>query len=135
MKRLLTYMSLLAALCFPVMSTVYASAAFDPFEEVCTGSIPKTGEDASTVCVDKDQGGNPLSGNDGIIIRAARILSYITGIASVIVIMIAGIKYVTSGGDSNSINSAKSTMVYALVGLIVTAVAQGIIMFVLNRLN
>ena len=132
MRRVLALLSLLVAFCFPVLAAVPANAAFDPFENVCTGA----GEQNSTVCTENNNSsGNPISGQDGILLRAARILAVLTGIASIIVMMIAGIKYITSGGDSNSINSAKNTMVYALVGLVITAVAQGIIVFVVNRLN
>lgn len=60
------------------------------------------------------------------------ILSWIVGLAAVIMIIISGLKYVTSNGDSNSISSAKSTLVYAIIGLIIVALAQVIVAFVLD---
>jgi len=61
------------------------------------------------------------------------ILSLVIGIAGVIMVIVGGFKYVISQGDSNSINSAKNTILYALVGLVVAAMAQVIVRFVLNR--
>ncbi len=61
------------------------------------------------------------------------ILSTIIGIAAVIVIMLAGFRYITAGGDANSISAAKNTLIYAIVGLVVAALAQVIVRFVLNK--
>ncbi len=60
--------------------------------------------------------------------------SWIVGVASVIMIMVGGFKYVTSSGDSNSVNSAKNTILYALVGLVVVVLAQVIVRFVINEI-
>ena len=61
------------------------------------------------------------------------ILSMIVGIVAVVMIIIGGFKYVTSGGDSGSITSAKHTIIYAIVGLIIVALAQVIVRFVLSK--
>jgi len=42
---------------------------------------------------------------------------------------------VTTNGDSNSINSAKNTILYALIGLVISLLAQGIILFVINSVK
>ena len=63
------------------------------------------------------------------------LLSLIVGIAAVIMIIIAGLKYVTSGGDSNAVGSAKNTLIYAIVGLIVVAIAQFIVHFVVKNVH
>lgn len=62
------------------------------------------------------------------------ILSIIVGVAAVIMIIIGGFRYVTSGGDSASVNGAKNTILYAIIGLVVVALAQFIVRFVLGRL-
>jgi hypothetical protein len=46
-------------------------------------------------------------------------------------ILVGGLKYTTSGGDASSVSSAKNTIIYALVGLIVAAFAQFLVRFVL----
>lgn len=60
------------------------------------------------------------------------IFSWIVGVAAVIFIIYAGFRYVTSGGDSNQIKGAKDTMLYAMIGLVVVALAQIIVNFVLK---
>lgn len=66
---------------------------------------------------------------------AVNVLSLVVGVAAVIMIIISGFKYVTSGGDSNGISSAKNTLVYALVGLAIAATAQTLVHFVLNKVR
>ena len=47
-------------------------------------------------------------------------------------IMVGGFKYITSGGDSGKISSAKATIIYALVGLVIVAMAQFIVRFAIR---
>lgn len=59
------------------------------------------------------------------------ILSIVAGIVAVIMIIISGLRYITSGGDSSKVAAAKSSLIYALVGLAVAALAQLLVRFVL----
>jgi cytochrome bd-type quinol oxidase subunit 2 len=68
-----------------------------------------------------------------IVTQVVNIFSVIVGIVSVIMIIYGGFKYITSGGDSGNISAAKNTIVYALIGLVVVALAQFIVQFVLNK--
>ena len=61
------------------------------------------------------------------------IFSIIVGIVAVIMIIVGGLKYITSGGDSNNVTSAKNTILYAIIGLIIVALAQVIVRFVLAQ--
>ncbi len=61
------------------------------------------------------------------------LLSVLVGIVAVVMIVVAGFKYITSAGDSNKVSSAKSTLLYAIIGLVLVALAQIIVKFVLNR--
>lgn len=60
------------------------------------------------------------------------IMLFILGAIAVIMIVIGGIKYTTSNGDSSAITSAKNTILYAVVGLVVAILAYAIVNFVLN---
>lgn len=60
-------------------------------------------------------------------------LLYIIGIICVIVIIVGGIKYTTSNGDSNQITSAKNTILYAVIGLVVAMLAFAIVNFVVAQ--
>lgn len=68
-----------------------------------------------------------------MITKIINIFSIIVGVIAVIYIIIGGIKYVTSGGEANNITAAKNTIMFAIVGLIIVALAQIIVRFVLNK--
>ncbi|MEK7599542.1 MAG: pilin [Patescibacteria group bacterium] len=75
------------------------------------------------------------SDNSGIKELAAKIVqafSIIVGAVSVIMIIYGGFRYITSGGDSGRVGNAKNTLIYAIVGLIIVALAQVIVHFVIN---
>lgn len=61
------------------------------------------------------------------------LLLYAIGIISVIMIIIGGIRYATSNGDSSQITGAKNTILYAVVGLIVAMLAYAIVNFVVSQ--
>ena len=65
--------------------------------------------------------------------NVVNIFSYVVGAIAVIMIIYGGFRYITSGGDSNSVGSAKNTLIYAIVGLVIVALAQIIVHFVLNQ--
>ncbi len=60
------------------------------------------------------------------------ILLYILGAVAVVMIVIGGIRYTTSNGDSSNMTSAKNTILYAVVGLVVALMAYAIVNFVLD---
>lgn len=130
MKRILLTLSILVSLVFSGL--ILPAQAFDPFDQACTGASD------STVCQDRLQAqsatNNSLYGPNGVITRAIGLLSIVVGIASVIVIMLAGLRFITAGGDANNVASAKNTAKYAVIGVLITLLARGLIMFVFNKL-
>lgn len=70
---------------------------------------------------------------DQIVSQVINILSLAVGVVAVIMIIVGGFKYITSGGDSGNVTGAKNTILYAVVGLIVVALAQVIVRFVVDR--
>lgn len=56
----------------------------------------------------------------------------VAGIVAVIVIIVGGIRYTTSNGDAAGVKSAKNTILYAVVGLIVIIMASAITQFVIQ---
>jgi type IV secretion system pilin len=56
----------------------------------------------------------------------------VLGIISVIMIILGGIRYTTSGGDSAGIKTARDTIIYAIVGLVIAILAFAIVNFVLD---
>lgn len=70
---------------------------------------------------------------DNIVKNVINIISLVVGIAAVVMIIIGGLRYVTSNGDSGQVGNAKNTILYAVVGLVVVALAQVIVRFVVAK--
>ena len=70
---------------------------------------------------------------NNLITNIVNIFSVVVGIIAVIMIIIGGFRYITSGGDSGNVTSAKNTIMYAIIGLIIVALAQIIVRFVLSK--
>lgn len=66
-------------------------------------------------------------GVNNIVNTIVSILSYVVGVVAIIVVLLAGFKYITAAGDSGKITSAKNTLVYAIIGLVIAALAQVIV--------
>ncbi len=81
-----------------------------------------------------DNAGPGGAGVGGTIKKVINFMSVLVAAIAVIMVIWGGFKYVTSGGDSNNVSSAKSTIIYALVGLVIVALAQFIVQFVLKNL-
>ncbi len=73
-----------------------------------------------------------LFGSTGIFRTITNVLLFVLGAVSVIMIIIGGLRYVISGGNSTAVTAAKNTILYAIVGVIVALLAYAIINFVLN---
>lgn len=72
---------------------------------------------------------------DEIVLAVVNWLLFAVGVISVIMLIVGGIKYATSAGDSNKVTSAKNTIMYAIIGLAVAVLAFAIVGFVTNTLN
>jgi len=73
-----------------------------------------------------------LFGDVGIVTTITNILLFIVGALSVIMLIIGGLRYVISGGNSTAVTAAKNTILYAIVGLVISLLAFAAINFVLN---
>lgn len=73
-----------------------------------------------------------LFGDGGIFQQITNIMLFIIGVLSVIMLIIGGLRYVISGGNKDAVTSAKNTILYAIVGLVVALLAYAAIAFVLN---
>lgn len=123
MKKLVFLIALLAGLALPAV----AGAQYDPFGDACEG------QSDATVCQSRS-GDDPIAGRGGVIMRVVRIFSFVVGAATVIMVMFSGMKFITAGGDSTKIATARDTLLYALVGAVVFVFCELIIRFVISRL-
>lgn len=102
------------------------------------GSLPANASSKSIKNIKKGytaSGGtnqDKLDGNGGVIEVVVNTMLFIAGLLAVIIIIYSGIKYMTANGDKQKIESAKSTLMYAIVGLIITIIAYAIVNFVIG---
>ena len=124
MKKFLLTLSSLALLAVAVAGT--PAQAVNVFPACSSGSDP-----GSTVCAATT---DKLFGVGGIWNRILETFTFIIGAVSVLMIIIGGIRYVTSNGESNQITSAKNTIIYALAGLVVAMLAYALVHFVISNI-
>ena len=75
-----------------------------------------------------------LFGETGAFRQITNTILYIVGVVAVIMLIIGGIRYVTSGGDSKKVTDAKNTVLYAIIGLVIAFLAFAIVNFVISVL-
>lgn len=143
-KSKIVIMSSLLMLFTPALASAGIAAAGPP--AACTGTANSIATGASAAANTNGTGsegagsnavacGAPDASTTGIQHLAGNIVnifSIIVGIVSVIMIIYGGFRYITSGGDSNAVGGAKNTLIYAIVGLIIVALAQVLVHFVLS---
>ena len=131
-RKIATLVSALTLVAVPL--AVPALVAAQPTIQECLaqGSSLEVQGNADCDSVDSNTSGSTDSINK-LIRDVINIFSIIVGVVSVIMIIIGGFRYITSGGDSNHVSSAKNTIIYAIIGLVIVALAQFIVQFVLNK--
>lgn len=82
---------------------------------------------------DLNLGGAPEQVQQSQIAGILNAVYFIAGIVAVVVIVIGGVRYTVSGGDSSGVKAAKDTILYAVVGLVVVMMAAAITNFVINN--
>lgn len=82
-------------------------------------------------------GGNGCGDNGAAVNHAitvfVNLLSAVIGVIAVVMIVIGGLKFITSNGDTSKVTSAKVSLTYALVGLVIVAISQMLVHFVLSH--
>jgi hypothetical protein len=106
------------------------AASPDINNSLCTGADLTT---STKTCAATTSSGTTKI--NSIITTVVNIFSIVVGVVAVIMIIIGGLRYITSGGDSNNVSAAKNTIIYAIIGLVVVALAQFIVKFVLNKVT
>lgn len=135
LKKTIITLSTAGILFVPVFATatVAAQGTTDPNliqNSLCSGSNLSTTNDT---CSNVTSSAHTTV--DNIITTVINIFSLVVGVVSVIMIIIGGLKYITSGGDSGNVSGAKNTILYAIIGLVIVALAQVIVKFVLGKVN
>jgi len=71
--------------------------------------------------------------NEALIKRILSLVFIATGAIAVMMVVIGGLKYASSQGDPQNISKAKNTILYAIVGLVVSIFSLTIVSFTIGR--
>jgi uncharacterized membrane protein YgcG len=105
--------------------------AKDNMERICAANPH------SSVCKDWDstQNPSPEKAVSDTVRNIINIMLFAIGIVAVISIIISGIRFVSSRGDSGAVGKARTSLIYSVIGLVVAVTAFAIVNFVIARLN
>jgi hypothetical protein len=130
--RAVTFLSLLLVFTPAVLMGAQVQAADTIQDNLCAGANLNINSSCKSGGITDQQAADRIN---NIIRLVINIFSILVGVVAVIMIIIGGLKYITSGGDSSNVTGAKNTILYAVVGLVVVAMAQFIVRFVLTKVN
>ncbi len=70
---------------------------------------------------------------DTIFSNVTNALLFVIGAVAVIMIIIGGLRYITSNGDPKAAEAGRNTIMYSVIGIIVAMAAYAIVNFVAGR--
>lgn len=133
-NNIVTTLVAAALLIVPALMLAAPASAADLTNSLCTGAntlqVNTDGSAGSGCAGIAAEDGNTLNDTITLIIN---VFSMVVGLIAVIMIIVGGLKYITSGGDSGKVTSAKNSIIYAVIGLVIVALAQVIVRFVLSK--
>ncbi len=133
--KILTVMAVLLFVAVPLGVTGVANAADDPKNAVDLSNNLGCGA-TFTVTPDATCASKTTTGAgkvQGVVTTLLNLFSIIVGLIAVIMLIFGGLKYITSGGDSGKAASARGAITGAIIGLVIVALAQIIVQFVLDK--
>jgi heme/copper-type cytochrome/quinol oxidase subunit 2 len=112
----------------------------------CPKTLPASQQAGCAACLVEDDANNTWddtegkcnrAGNDlnNIIHTIINVMLFIVGILSVAMIIFGGIRYAASAGNKNAVDSAKNTIIYSIVGLVVAILAFAIVQWVFSSIT
>lgn len=111
--------ALITALVIAVGFVSPVTFAVDPGQQITNG-------------VNAAGGSNNNKSLTGSLSTIVNVLLFILGAIAVIMVVVGGIRYVTSDGDPGKAKSARDTILYAIVGIVVALLAYAIVNFVIK---
>lgn len=124
---------LAALLLTPVFAVGFAVAPAFPAGalSVTEGAGSAQGGDQAS-CLFGNEGSAACDGKTPMFKTITNVLLFIIGAVSVIMLVIGGIRYTVSAGDSSAVTGAKNTILYAIIGLVVAILAYAVVNFVIG---
>lgn len=115
------------------------SFAFPPAAHAASSDCADSTSDLSissgAACAKGNGQSDSLFGEGGIFTKITNILLFLVGAVSVIMLILGGIRYVISGGDQGQVTSAKNTILYAIIGIVIAFLAFAAVNFVTGQLG
>src|SRR5579884_2849269 len=135
-KRISNFVSAIFIMAFLGMGVAIPAYAQDAQQQInnglCAGSNLQFTENPGQCNVASNDATSKI---DNMVHTVVNLLSAVVGIVAVIMIIVGGFRYITSGGNDTSVTAAKNTILYAIIGLVVVALAQIIVRFTLSKLT
>ena len=126
-KSIKIFLSLLA--CFGLVA-LYATPTYAA-DDACDPSVPEAIRSASG-CSNAPA---PSASIQDIITNILYGIIAVLGLVAVVFIVKGGIDYMTSAGDAQKLQKAKSTILYAAIGLVISVLAFAIVNFTIGIIS
>ena len=123
-KKIITGLLVIPLMAIGVVTTLQVSSVNATDMTLESGLSSSQGEGVPT----------ELVGANGMFNTVVNILLFIIGAVSVIMLIYGGIRYTTSGGNSNNVTAAKNTIMYSVIGLVIAILAYALVNFVIVQL-
>lgn len=127
--------SLMGLMLVPLLALAVSFVGLDSVPAFAQSCDVSGGLQSGSECAKPTNAEENLFGPDGVFQTVANILLFLVGAIAVIMLIIGGIRYVVSGGDQSAVTSAKNTILYAIVGIVVAFLAYAAVDFVIRQLN
>ncbi len=121
-------LALASMLAVPALASAQNSANIP--DQVCSGASTLQFGESTTCATDSEETQSKVN---NLVTQIINIFSVVVGIVAVLMIVYGGFRYITSGGDSTNVTNAKNTILYAIIGLVIVALAQFIVKFILSK--
>jgi len=111
----------------PVVSVKVAQAAGP--EAACANLSAKEKKN-NPICNSVGTTDNPVTGT---IRNVSTLMALVGGVVAVIYVILGGFYFVTSNGDPQKAANGRTTLIYALIGLVIIIAAQTIVLYILGK--
>jgi hypothetical protein len=118
-----------------VFFSTFLPLAAHAVPEACPNAQDVTNStiDQGAQCAKGNSNADALFGPTGIFSKIANVLIFLVGAIAVIMLIWGGLQYVISAGDSKRVESAKNTILYAIIGIVIAILAFAIVSFVTGQ--
>lgn len=131
---ILKYLLIAPLIFFILLYPAVTSASTQSEIDTACVTAAKNGGEMPSYCTTTDTTKDPLTGTDGTLTKITNVVGFVAGAVAVVMIIIGGFRFVISRGDSAKVVTARQTIVYSVVGLIVIVFARELVIFVLSRI-